>query len=112
MTVEQLLSRAREAAVVRTEEYYKEICEGCCDYKQEIENDKLTGEYQSTLRMMTLECIDDVKRTICKTTLITDEQKKQVISEINKCPEIVERRKRVAMIFANHFVRYKDVYLK
>lgn len=112
MTVNNLLEKARKEAIKRTEDYYKEICEGCCDYKQEIENDKLTGKYQKELESFTLDCIYDVKKTIRESTLIDTSQKQQIIDEINKCDEIQKRDSHVAMLFANHFVRYKDVYLK
>ena len=43
---------------------------------------------------------------------MSDEEKELAIQEIKKCPEYQKTEKDVAMVFANHFYRYKDVYLK
>ena len=43
---------------------------------------------------------------------MSDAEKKSAIDEIHKCPEWQQYEKKIAMMFANHFVKYKDVYLR
>ena len=112
MTTKELLEKARKEAVRRTENLYKEICEGICDYKKEIEEDKSNGEYQKELERQTLKVIYEVRRVIYKTKLLTEQEKKQVLYEIDNCEEMKKSKKRIADIFVNHFVKYSEVYLK
>ena len=112
MTTKELLEKARKEAVKRTENFYKEICEGICDYTKEIEEDKSNGEYQKELERQTLKVIYEVRRVIYNTKLLTEQEKKQALYEIDNCEEMKKSKKRIADIFVNHFVKYSEVYLK
>lgn len=43
---------------------------------------------------------------------MSDEEKEAAIAEIHNCPEWERLEKRVAMTFANHLVKYENVYMK
>ena len=43
---------------------------------------------------------------------MSDEEKEVAIEEIHNCPEWQRLEKKVAMTFANHLVKYQDVYMK
>lgn len=40
-----------------------------------------------------------------------EDKKKAAIDEINRCQEWQQAEKKVAMMFANHFVKYADAYI-
>lgn len=113
MTIEMLLEKARKNAVQKTYEWYLNICDGDKEETAEfIEEEKETGTYTKSLERITMDNIYVLIRTIKKTSLMSDEEKELAIQEIKRCPEYQKTEKDVAMIFANHFYRYKDVYLK
>lgn len=43
---------------------------------------------------------------------LLNKARQAAIDEIRKCPEWQQHEKKIAMIFANHFVKYKNVYLR
>ena len=43
---------------------------------------------------------------------MNESEKDAAIAEIHKCKELQESKKEIAMMFANHFYKYKDAYLK
>ena len=111
MTINQLVEKARQDAVEKTYKFYVEICDG--EYvEEEIEADKLTGEYQREVERFTLNNIYSLIRTIKATELMSEEEKEQAIEYLHNTPEYRDSEKRVAMLFANHFVKYHEVYLK
>ena len=71
----------------------------------------MNGAYERTLSRMTMDNIYTLIKTIKKTSLMTDEEKESAIKEIKKFPEYQKTEKDVAMIFASHFYRYRDVYI-
>lgn len=113
MTVEMLLNKARENAKNKVWPYYLDICDG--DEKQAkewIEHERKEGVIDRDIKHWTLNNIHQIIRTIRKTSLMTDAEKEAAIAEIHNCPEWQEAEKEVAMMFANHFYKYKDAYLK
>lgn len=113
MTVNELLNKARENAKKVTYEYYLDICDGDVqETKDWIEHEKENGSYQADLKRFTMDNIYKLIRTIKKTKLMNDKEKENAINEIKSCVEYQETEKDVAMIFANHFYKYSDVYLK
>lgn len=113
MTVQQLLNKARENGKKKNYENYLEICDGDVEEAKEwIEHEKLNGCYQRDEEHEIAESILDLIRTIKNTSLMTKEEKEAVVDEIRKCEEYQRLEKRVAMAFANHFYKYRDVYLK
>ena len=111
MTTQEMILKARANAVTKAEEYYKEICEGICDWEAEIEADKLTGEYYDTVNGFAYHNIMDCIKVVKRTNLLTAEQKQVVISELHETEEYKRTKKKVAKLFADHFVRCKDAYI-
>ena len=113
MTVQQLLEKARENGKKRNYENYLKICDGNIKETEEfIEFEKTEGTFQRAEETAIMDSIFDVIQTIRKTSLMTEEQKEKVINEIHQCPEYEKLTKRVVRTFTNHFVKYKDVYLR
>lgn len=113
MTVNDLLNKARQAAIDKVWPYYLDICDGDeAEAKEWIEHERKAGVIDRDIKRWTLDNIYHVIRTINKTTLMSDAEKKAAIDEIHRCPEWQQAEKEVAMMFANHFVKYADVYLK
>lgn len=56
------------------------------------------------------------KQQYCDIIIISKQNKKSekdaAIAEIHKCKELQESKKEIATMFANHFHKYKDAYLK
>lgn len=111
MTTQEMILKARANAVIKAEEQYKEICEGICDWKAEIEADKLTGEYYDMVDGFAYHNIMDCIKVVKRTNLLTAEQKQVVISELHETEEYRRTEKKVAKLFAEHFVRCKDAYI-
>lgn len=113
MTVNDLLNKARKAANDKVWPYYLEICDGNVEEAKDwIEHERKAGVIDKDVEHWTMENIFKLIRTIKTTTLMSDAEKEAAIEEIKKCPEYRQMEKRVAMLFANHFVQYKDAYLK
>lgn len=113
MTIETLLDKARNSAKNKVWGYYLDICDGDVEEtKKWIEHERAKGTIDKDIKHWTIDNIYDLIRTIKKTKLMTDDEKAAAIQEIKKCPEWVQLEKEVAMIFANHFVTYKDIYLR
>lgn len=113
MTVEMLLNKARENAKNKVWPYYLDICDGNeKEAKEWIEHERKAGVIDRDIKHWTLDNIYQIVRTIKKTSLMNDAEKEAAIAEIHNCPEWQEAEKKVAMMFANHFYKYKDAYLK
>ena len=113
MTVNDLLNKARQSAIDNVWPYYLDICDGDeAEAKEWIEHERKAGVIDRDIKRWTFDNICQVIRTINKTTLMNDTEKKNAISEIHKCPEWQEVENDVARMFANHFVKYADIYLK
>nr|DAH85017.1 MAG TPA: hypothetical protein [Bacteriophage sp.] len=113
MTVNDLLNKARKAANDKVWPYYLEICDGNMEEAKEwIEHERKAGVIDNDIKHWTLDNIHQVIRTISKTTLMSDAEKKAAIDEIHECPEWQQLEREVATMFANRFVQYKDAYLK
>ena len=113
MTIQQLLEKARENGKKRNYEDYLEICDGDIEETKEwIEHEKANGCYQRDEEHAIINSIFDLIKTIKRTSLMTEEEKKLAIEEIHKCEEYQRLEKKTAMMFANHFYKYKDIYLK
>lgn len=111
MTTQEMILKARANAVTKAEEYYKEICEGICDWEAEIKADKLTGEYYDTVGRFAYHNIMDCIKVVKRTNLLTAEQKQVVISELHETEEYKRTVKMAARLFTEHFVKYKEAYL-
>ena len=111
MTTQEMILKARANAVTKAEEYYKEICEGICDWKAEIEADKLTGEYYDTVNRFAYHNIMDCIKVVKRTNLLTKKQKQAVILELHETEEYKRTAKRAAKLFAEHFIRCKEAYI-
>lgn len=113
MTVNDLLNKARQAAIDKVWPYYLDICDGDeTEAKEWIEHERKAGVIDSDIEYWTINNIHQVIKVISKTALMSDAEKKAAIDEIHRCPEWQQHEKKIAMIFANHFVKYKDVYLR
>lgn len=113
MTVEMLLNKARENAKNKVWPYYLDICDGNeKETKEWIEHERKAGVIDRDIKHWTLDNIYQIIRTIKKTSLMNDVEKEAAIAEIHNCPEWQEAEKKVTMMFANHFYKYKDAYLK
>ena len=113
MTVNDLLNKARQSAIDQVWPYYLDICDGDeSETKEWIEHERKAGVIDKDIKRWTFDNICDVIRTINKTTLMSEVEKKVAIDEIHKCAEWQQAEKEMAMMFANHFVKYADVYLK
>lgn len=112
-TANDLLNEARQAAIDNVWPYYLDICDGNeAEAKEWIEHERKAGVIDRDIESWTLDNIYQVIRTIRKTTLMSDAEKEAAIDEIHKCPELQRSEKKIAMMFANHFVKYADAYLK
>lgn len=111
MTIQDMINKARVNAVIKAEEYYKEVCGGICNYREEIEADKLTGEFQKEVERFAFNNIMECIRVIKKTKLMTEEQKEEAINMLHETDEYKTSQKEVARIFAEHFVKFKNIYL-
>lgn len=113
MTVNDLLNKARQVAIDKVWPYYLDICDGDeTEAKEWIEHERKAGVIDEDIEYWTINNIRQVIKTISKTVLMSDAEKKAAIDEIHKCPEWQQYEKKIAMIFANHFVKYADVYLR
>lgn len=113
MTVEKLLNKAREDARNKVWPYYLNLCDGNEEEALKwIESERKDGVIDDDIKRWTLNNIREIINAIRKTDLMTNEEKEAAIAEIHKCPEHQERNKKVTRMFANHFVKYKDAYLK
>lgn len=113
MTVNELLNKARQAAVDKVWPYYLDICDGNEEEAREwIEHERKAGVIDRDIKHWTMDNIYQLIRTIKKTSLMSEAEKEAAIAEIHRCPEYQQAEKEVAMCFANHFYKYKDVYLK
>ena len=113
MTIENLLNKARQAAIDKVWPYYLNICDGNeTEAKEWIEHERKAGVIDRDIKRWTLMNIYQVIKTIKKTSLMNESEKDAAIAEIHKCKELQESKKEIAMMFANHFYKYKDAYLK
>ena len=113
MTINELLNKCRKNAQDKVWGYYLNICDGDVEETKEwIEHERKAGVIDKDIKRWTMDNIYQLIRTINKTTLMNDSEKELAIKEIKRCPEYQQTEKEVAMVFANHFYRYKDVYLK
>ncbi|NSG77320.1 hypothetical protein G4926_12555 [Anaerostipes hadrus] len=113
MKIETLLNKARENAKKQTVLDYLDICDGNeKEAKELIKCEKENGEFDRFLENNIIDNIYKLIRTIRNTSLMSYEEKETAIAEIHNCPEWQKLEKKVAMTFANHFVKYKNVYLK
>lgn len=113
MKIETLLNKARENAKKQVWLDYLDICDGNEEeakkfIKCEIED----GTFNRFLESEIIDNIYKLIRTIRNTSLMSDEEKEVAIEEIHNCPEWQRLEKKVAMTFANHLVKYQDVYMK
>ena len=112
MTVKDLLNKARQDAIDNVWPYYLDICDGDeAEAKEWIEHERKAGAIDRDIKSWTFDNICQLIRTINKSTL-SDAEKEAAIDEIHKCPEWQQAEKETAMMFANHFVKYADAYLK
>lgn len=112
MTVNDLLNKARQDAIDKVYPYYLDICDGDeAEAKEWIEHERKAGVIDKDIEHWTIDNIYQLVRTINKSTL-SDAEKRAAIDEIHKCPEWQQAEKKTAMMFANHFVKYSDAYLK
>lgn len=113
MTIDELLNKCRKNAQDKVWEYYLDICDGNVEETKEwIEHERKAGVIDKDIKRWTFDNIYQLIRTINKTTLMNDSEKELAIKEIKRCPEYQQAEKEVAMVFANYFYRYKDIYLK
>lgn len=113
MKIETLLNKAREDTKNKVWPYYLDICDGDeKEAKEWIEHERKAGVIDMDIKHWTLDNIYQIIRTIKNTSLMSDKEKEAAIAEIHNCPEWQELEKRVAMIFANHLVKYRDAYMK
>mgnify|MGYP006888162222 CR=1 FL=1 len=113
MKIETLLNKARENAKKQVLLDYLDICDGNKEKAKEfIKRERENGEFAKFVKSETIDNIYKLLRTIRNTSLMSDKEKEAAIAEIHNCPEWQELEKRVAMTFANHLVKYQDVYMK
>lgn len=113
MKIETLLNKARENAKKQVLLDYLDICDGNEEKAKElIKCERESGEFVKYVENETIDNIYKLLRTIRNTSLMSDKEKEAAIAEIHNCPEWQELEKRVAMTFANHLVKYQDVYMK
>ena len=113
MTTQELLNKARKAAQDKVWSYYLDVCDGDVEEtKKWIEHERAAGVIDKDIKHWTIDNIFELIKTIKKTNLMNDAEKEIAIAEIKRCPEYQQCEKEIAMAFANHFVKYKDVYLK
>ena len=113
MTVENLLEKSRKAAESQLSEYYLDVCDG--DKVRAlifIEDEKEDGNYDRELKHFIFQNIMDTIKVIKKTNLISESEKELIIEKIHQSEEYVSVRKKISKLFANHFVRCSQVYLK
>ena len=113
MTIESLLNKARKAAEDKVWSYYLDICDGDVEETKEwIEHERAAGVIDRDIKNWTMDNIHDLIRTIKSTALMNDEEKKAAVAEIKRCPEYQQTEKEIAVMFADHFVRYQEAYLR
>lgn len=100
---EMILNRCREEAASGVFKEYLEICRGdeeqCNDF---IAYEKENGSYYRELAHAT-------EMNIRKAIRNADDE--EIADELRNSSEMIENNKRIATLFANHFIRNKDAYL-
>lgn len=110
MTAKDLLDKARK----KTEtdllaDYHEGLNEW--QFKDWVLHEKANGNYEREFKSNLFRNIKSIMREIRKNSSISDKERDQLIKDLEQAPEYKEKEKEIMMLFAKHFVKYKDVYL-
>lgn len=109
--VDKAINGAEEALV---KYYVEEICDDeteddALEYVEELKENK--ENWENELFHKKVDRLYDLMKYVKKTNM-SDEDKAKAINYIKSNETYQEHEKRIAMMFANHFCKYKDAYLK